>query len=116
MSFYDRIEPLPKVLKREGTIPYLGNYVSDHNQLGFYYRPFKKGKGEGAYYLNQENVLGTEVYHLIMMNLFALKIYLSIGWNEFIRKFITYWNHEYIHLIGVTEKGINQLRQMGMNV
>lgn len=96
-------------------IPYLRNYYSDYHQLSFHYHAFEK-RGEYAFYRHEENAIGSVSYHSISINLFMLKVRLNISFDSMLKSFITSWNHEFFHLIGLTEEAMDLIREKGMNV
>lgn len=105
---YSSFDTKPKEIREP---PYLENYLSDYYQLSFYYRENAK---EGAYYENEESMFTS--IHQISMNLWALKLSYNCSFDLFIKTFIKYWNHEYFHMIGLTEKGLDIIRELGMNI
>ena len=86
--------------------PYLHNYYSDWAQLGFYYHEFE-GWGYGAYFFHETDPYGVHEVHIMMMNLFSFKLALEQkGFEAMVQLFLALWYHEYLHLIGLTEKGV----------
>jgi len=86
--------------------PYLHHYYSDWIQLGFFYKEFE-GWGCGAYHFHETDAYGVHEVHIMMMNLFSLKLVLEQkGFEQMVVLFMMLWEHEYLHLIGFTEKGV----------
>jgi len=98
-----------KIEKIVNDPPYLENYSSDYLQLGFFYQEFEKA-GIGAYYELEEDQFGYNPTHLMNINLFALKKYLDVSWDLMINDFVESWVHEYLHMIGLNEDGLNIIK------
>jgi len=98
-----------KVEKIVSDPPYLENYTSDYLQLGFFYQEFEK-TGIGAYYELEEDQFGYNPTHLMNINLFALKKYLDVSWDLMVNDFVESWVHEYLHMIGLNEDGLNIIK------
>jgi len=105
-----------KVEKYVNDPPYLDNYVSDYLQLGFFYQESDGKRMICGYYEGQEDAYGTNVSHTININLWTLEKYWLLSWDAMMGEFIKTWNHEYLHMLGITDEGMLILREMGMEV
>jgi len=89
-------------------MPRLDNYYSDYHQLTF----ITESKYM-AYYLTIEDRHGMISEQYMVMNLFHLHQALNAGFGAFIHFFIEVWMHEWLHLIGLTDLGVEKVRKLG---
>jgi len=96
-------------------MPRFDNYYGDYTQLSFYY------KEEGtmvAFYGYEEDALGKVYSQVIAINLakFAMNIRPKDKEEEemlfemFVNQFILVWLHEWFHLVGLSEKGLDEIK------
>lgn len=93
-------------------LPYIENYHSDYTQLCFFY----DRSGTIALYSWEEDEFGQECYHLMWINLLYLKAFMTWGFDKVVESFMLSWAHEFLHMLGVTDEGVEILRDMGVNV
>jgi len=94
--------------------PRIDNYYSDWHQLTFVLA--RNERFAGIYYYN-EDVLGRVHSQAMALNLSKLNIkHLDTKekpWELFIYIFNKIWLHEWLHLVGLTEKGIKLAKEIG---
>jgi len=105
-----------KVEKYYNEPPYLENYHSDYIQLAFFYQESDGKSIISGYYEGIEDQFGINSTHIININLWTLKLHWQWSWDTMIKEFITTWNHEYLHMLGITDGGMLILREMGMDL
>lgn len=113
-----------KIERPETTFPLFNSYVSDWHQLYFYYNKISKGYDkegnevtyrEYGHYSYSEDQFGNLNQAVIGFNL-ALGPDPEKNLDIFIKHFNFVWLHEYMHLVGFSEIGLNYLRKMGFPV
>lgn len=102
-------------------MPRLDNYYSDYLQLSFYYK-IKDTKV--AFYAYEEDVHGGVHSQVIAINLAKFthprkhkdKEVEDWLFERFVSQFILVWLHEWFHLIGLSEKGIKIMKELGFPI
>lgn len=98
--------------------PRLDNYYSDWHQLTF---TFEKDAKYAGIYVYSEDAHGRVSSQIFALNLSKIpKEVTSFNqdwkWNYFINTFNRIWLHEWLHLVGLTERGINLAKELGFPV
>jgi len=140
-GFLHRLSKITNISETE--FPLLENYIGDFYQLGFYYDPYPaiipyKDRyiitKIGGFTAHLEKPLkfpnGRQTYSPYFINLYTLirasltikqepKIFFPVlvpDFNKLVEAFVTFQFHEFLHIIGISERGIRALRKMKIDV
>lgn len=90
--------------------PRFDNYYGDYFQLAF---SFEKKESYAGLYRYEEDPLGKVYSQFMVMNLSKFSKNVTKEWHNFIKIFNIIWLHEFLHLVGLSEKGLRIVKELG---